>query len=151
MLMTEPTSEKSTRGVAWFLLLIGAIFISIAGYRYISIEQFLANGIWTKGTISGQNFQNDPDGYFYTPVVHYQDRLGVARSWISNVASNPPRYQLGDTVDVVYRFTDPTDALIVDFWEIYFVDLALGGVGILFLLIGKVLFTSTPQSQEKTE
>lgn len=145
--MTETTSEQSMRGVAWLLIIIGAVLVFIAGYRYVSTEQFLASGVWTKGTISGQNLQNDPDGYFYTPIVVYQDRQGIARRWMANVASNPPRYHIGQIVDVVYRAMDPRDALIVDFWELYLIDLVLGGVGILFLLIGAGSFVDVPQSQ----
>lgn len=145
--MSEITSEQPARGVSWLLIVIGIVFIFIAGYRYISTEQFLANGVWTKGTISGNNFQNDPDGYFYSPIVVYRDRQGGAHQWISDIASNPPRYDIGQVVDVVYRITNPNDALIIDFWELYLIDLVLGGVGILFLVIGPVITVNKKKNE----
>lgn len=140
--MNESNSIQSTRWVGWFLLVVASILVLIAGYRFFSTQEFLANGVWTKGTISGQNFQNDPDGYFYSPIVTFADKQGIIRSWISEIAYNPPRFQIGQVVDVVYRPYDPTIALIREFWDLYLIDLLLVGIGALFALLSLPLFLS---------
>ena len=149
--MSENQSEASTRWVGWFLLLVASVLIFIAGYRYFSTQEFLSNGIWTKGTISGQNFQNDPDGYFYSPIVTFADKQGRKYSWISEIAYNPPRFQIGQVVDVVYQPYDPSVALIVEFWDLYLIDLVLAGIGILLAILSwPLLLTNKKVSGDTT-
>jgi hypothetical protein len=149
--MSENQSEASNRWVGWFLLLVASILIFIAGYRYFSTQEFLSNGIWTKGTISGQNFQNDPDGYFYSPIVTFADKQGRKYSWISEIAYNPPRFQIGQVVDVVYQPDDPSVALIVEFWDLYLIDLVLAGIGILLAILSwPLLLTNKKVSGDTT-
>ncbi len=133
--MSDNQSEASTRWVGWFLLLVSGVLLFIAGYRYFSTQEFLASGVWTKGTISGQNFQNDPDGYFYSPVVTFADKQGLKHTWMSEIAYNPPRFQIGQVLDVVYQPHDPSVALIVEFWDLYLIDLVLAGIGILLAIL----------------
>ncbi len=140
--MSENSSAQSTRWVGWFLLLAASILIFVAGYRYFSTQELLSNGVWTKGTISGQNFQNDPDGYFYSPIVTFADKQGIVRTWISEIAYNPPRFEIGQAVDVVYRPYDSSIALIVEFWDLYLIDLVLGGIGALLAILSWPLLCS---------
>ena len=48
------------------------------------------------------------------------------------LASNPPRFQVGQEIDVLYESGNPQKARINKWMNLYFAPLLLGGMGLIF-------------------
>lgn len=71
-----------------------------------------------------------------TPRVVFVDNDGREHVVDGTVSSEPPSYEIGEKVGVLYDPARPDEAIIDSFLERYFVVLMLGGMGGLFTLIG---------------
>ncbi len=63
---------------------------------------------------------------------------GKAYTFRSSTSSSPPRYSVGDTVEVAYAPDNPGDARIASFESSYLAPLVFGGLGLLFTPIGTI-------------
>jgi hypothetical protein len=97
------------RGCGWLLVnlfilgfLCWSLYQSFVGYR---VE---ANGETTEGYVSGLERR---DGGTYTAVIDFEVD-GKAYSFDDDTSSNPPRFELGETVMVRYDRTNPNFAQI---------------------------------------
>src|ERR1700733_4020074 len=72
----------------------------------------------------------------YFPVVYFTDRrTGHGFEFRSSVSGNPSDWLGGKTVEVLYRRSDPNDAKINDFFNIWALPLITGVPGGIFFLI----------------
>ncbi|MCS6782915.1 MAG: DUF3592 domain-containing protein [Gloeomargarita sp. SKYBB_i_bin120] len=74
----------------------------------------------------------------YYPVVEYSLPNGRRVRFTAKVGSDPPRYRLGQIVEVLYNPNDPFDARIDNFLELWLGPLFWGGFGLFFLVMGLV-------------
>jgi hypothetical protein len=85
----------------------------------------------TNGSINNRPYVSDS----YQPVVRF--RHGTQQVQFSDsLASNPPAYHVGETVNVLYLESDPYDARIESFTSLWFLPMVLGGMGTIFLAVG---------------
>jgi len=84
-----------------------------------------AHGLRTTGTVL-----NADAG----PLIGYTTADGRARRFQSHVASQPPKYAVGDKVPLLYDPAKPSRAKIDSFSDQWLVTGLLGGFGLLFLL-----------------
>ncbi|MFF4359504.1 DUF3592 domain-containing protein [Streptomyces sp. NPDC001604] len=56
-----------------------------------------------------------------------------------SVGSNPPSYEAGERVEVLYRADSPQDARINGFASLWLLPLIFGGLGLLATGIGTVI------------
>ena len=75
----------------------------------------------------------------YRPVVNFTTSDGQDITFASSVASNPSPYEVGDKVTVLYNPLRPHDAKIKSFVQLWIGTLIVGGLGILFTLIGLLI------------
>jgi len=75
----------------------------------------------------------------YHPVLRYRTQEGATKEIVSAVGSNPPRYNKGDSVVVLYDPARPDDARIHSFANVWLVAFILGFVGVIFIVVGGVL------------
>lgn len=75
----------------------------------------------------------------YRPVVSF--RVGTAQTirFQSIAHSNPPEYELGDSVRVLYDPGCPSEARIRSFTSLWLLPIVLGGLGLIFTVLGVVL------------
>ncbi len=66
----------------------------------------------------------------------YRDRLLKLQK---KLYSNPPEFQTGQVVDILYDPQDPGRARVKKWSTLYFTPLLLAGIGIIFGCIGMVL------------
>lgn len=97
------------RGCGWLLVnlfilgfLCWSVYESFVGYR---VE---ANGETTEGYVSGLERR---DGGAYRAVIDFEVD-GKTYSFNDSTSSNPPRFELGETVNVRYDRTNPNLAAI---------------------------------------
>ena len=75
----------------------------------------------------------------YHPILRYRTQEGATKEIVSSVGSNPPRYQKGDSVAILYDPARPDDMRIHSVANVWIVPLILGFVGVIFLVVGTVL------------
>ena len=106
-------------------LLLGSL--GIAAYNYNFMRQ-------AKQTV-GEVIRLDGGAYKqgYAPVIQYFDEENMEHLYYSTEFSRPPRYRVGQKVDMYFKTTDPEDASMGFSW---LAILVLGGIGIVFTFFG---------------
>ncbi|MDH6489118.1 DUF3592 domain-containing protein [Streptomyces sp. SAI-127] len=132
-----------TFGVISFGSLFLVIGLVLAG---VSVS-FLTDAEKARGTVVALEWRNDsvgtssrkvrsqdkPAAY---PVVEFTPTDGTPRTFRSSTGANPPSYEEGDRVEVLYRADSPDDAEINGFASLWLLPLVFGGLGLLFAGIG---------------
>jgi hypothetical protein len=109
----------------------GTIWFGWRGYTLTT------NGAEAVGTVVEMTEEEDGEGgcCVYSPVIEFQAN-GRTYSFESRNASDPPSYQVGQQVEVIYKRGDPSDAAINSFAELWLVAAILCPAT---LLVGVVL------------
>ena len=63
------------------------------------------------------------------PMVDFTSADGKRREFQDSTGSNPPSYDVGDRVEVLYRADDPGNARINGFLSLWLLPLIFSGVG----------------------
>ena len=71
----------------------------------------------------------------YAPRVRFTTADGRRVVFVSNTASNPPSYERGDRVDVLYRSSDPSDARIDSVAGVWIGAMITGGLALFFAVL----------------
>lgn len=131
-----------TFGAIAFGTLFTVIGLILAG---VSIS-FLADAERAKGTVVALKWRSDSsdtshkkrgnDAPAAYPVVEFTSADGTPRTFQSSMGSNPPSYDRGERVEVLYRADAPEDARINGFASLWLVPLIFGGVGLVIAGIG---------------
>jgi hypothetical protein len=120
------------------LLLGGLILVGVAVWQAIATNQFIAGAVRTEGTVIGLEGSD-----MKQTVFEFQDEHGATHVARSLVASEPPAYDVGDTVPVLYDADDSERARIHD-WQLWFLPTILGGVSLCPLLFGALVAIVIP-------
>ena len=89
----------------------------------------------TNGSISN----GPPFTYSWQAVVRFRHD-GQQTEFDDSVATNPPAYHVGETVNVLYLESNPFDARIYSFTSLWLVPMIFGGIGILLLVVACAMF-----------
>ena len=115
---------------------LGVILLAIAGIVYFREQKFLSAAEQVSGTVVDLDLSSDSDGSSaFCPVIEFNTKTGEPVRYYGNVCSNPPSYQIGETVDVVYDPQDITHVQMTGFWSQYTGVVVLSCIGLPFLLI----------------
>lgn len=133
-----------TRILPAIFLLIGVALLTGSGFAAWSEMKFRAGAIETDGQVVEllrQRSSGDRrDSYSYRPVFIFALPDGTKRRVEGGVSSNPPCCTVGERVRVRYRPEAPERAAMTGFMESWFVATLLGGMGLVFTLIGTAVF-----------
>ena len=118
------------------LLLFGPLMILGGGYAGHKTFVLLHDGIRTPGTVVSLESRWSNNGnhgsYTYYPVVNFTTRDGQINRFTDNTGANPPMYQAGNQVTVIYLADNPAKSAIIDHglgnWIMPGVLILLGGV-----------------------
>ena len=122
-----------------------------AGYATYSTKAFLAQAVVAPGTVVELVRSRSDSSYTFAPVVRFQDASGAEHEFLSSSGSNPPAYDTGEAVEVLYLPTDPSDARINGWFALWGIALILGGMGAVFLAIGGVFLLVPLLSARRAE
>lgn len=134
------------RWITFGAIAFGALFL-VVGLILAGVSvSFLVDAERARGTVvalewrtdhsssSRKNRQSDkPSAY---PVVEFTSADGTQRSFRSSTGSNPPSYEEGERVEVLYRADSPEDARINGFASLWLLPLIFGGIGLVIAGIG---------------
>jgi hypothetical protein len=124
--------------ISWWFLVCGLAEMVVGFGLGISNAVFLARSITTQGTIQELVPLEDraANAINYAPVFTFMARNGRPYTIQSTFASNPPAFETGDSVRVLYIESDPTGARLGYFWQIWFATVMTIGSGALFSALG---------------
>lgn len=129
------------RILPWILLLLGIGLLVGCGFAIWSEIKFRRIAIETDGRVVDmiRSTSRDRDGRTsvnYKPVFVYHLPDGKEIRVEGGVASNPPCCRVGDPVRVRYDPAHPARAAMTGFTDSWLVASILGGMGLIFTLIG---------------
>lgn len=136
---------------------VGLVLVLGSFVVYQHTASFIHRATRTQGTVTAlvrqqsTNYRNNgsidrgmPVTYSYLPIVRFQ----VAEQQIQfrgSVATSPPAWHVGETVDVLYLESNPWDARIESFTSLWLLPMIFGGIGAVFLAIGaRLILGSRP-------
>ncbi len=122
--------------------LVGGIFFSIGvamtgagGFCLSNSRKLLANAERSTGKV----VEMRKGGSYYTPVVEFEALDQGMITAVCKTGANPPRHKVGDSVTVLYRIKTPQDIVLNEPLELYLLPCILGGIGIMFVIMGGAL------------
>lgn len=124
------------------LLATGVALLAGSGYAAWREVQFRREAVETSGLVVEMMSRSRSDGRTsrtYAPVFVYALPDGTKRRAEGTVWSDPPCCTVGEAIRVRYRPEAPDRAYMVGFMESWFVATLLGGMGLVFTLIGGVV------------
>ena len=119
---------KQLTGPAIFML-AGLLFFAIGSGMTMRQRTLEGQGIEVPGVVVNLQENYDSDGSTYTPVVQFKTSSGQSIEFVSSYSSNPPAYDVGESVTVVYPPENPADAIIKgDGQLLHIIFMLLGGI-----------------------
>jgi hypothetical protein len=119
---------------------VGALEVAIGVFLYLRTTDFSRRRPTLREPLRGfeESYSSDT-GTSYMPVVEFTGADGEKRKFTDSMASDPPGYEVGETVPVKYDPADPEDARIAKRFRLWFAPALLGGMGVTFLIVGVIL------------
>lgn len=116
--------------------LIGLGLLVAAVAMYSSTNGFLDQAISTEGRVTNLVRSQSGSSSSYFPVIQFFTRDGALVEFQSSTGSNPPSYSRGELVEVLYSPERPERAQINSFGSLWGGTLIIGGLGLVFFLVG---------------
>ena len=110
-------------------MLAPALWISYQSWAFLQTAQAVP------GTVIALQWSNGENSRVARPVVSYEVR-GEPYQVTGSVASSPPAYDVGDPVRVLYPPGQPKAARLESGFDLWFLPVLLGGMGLVFTLVG---------------
>ncbi len=126
------------------LALLTGCVLSIAASR-----DKLATWAEAPGRVVALEERSDSDGSSYAPEVEFTTEDGEAIRFVDSLGSNPPSYEPGDDVRVLYPNGNPRDATIRSFGSLWFVAIVTGVLGASFAAGGGLLVTVAVRARRR--
>lgn len=121
-------------------LAIGIGLLAVAGNFLTDDSALAAKGGRAEGqVIRIATHYDHKSKSWYRPVVAFTDTAGQRREFTSKLSSNPPGYEAGDAVGVMYDPADPARAEIDSFASRHLGTLVFGLFGAVFTMLGLVV------------
>jgi hypothetical protein len=130
---------KTIAIIKYVFSLIGIAMLAGALYWVQNTRTFLAQASSAQGTVidlvrSSSSSSNSSGTW--APVVRFVTAKGEKIEFTSGTSSNPPSYSKGENVEVLYDAGKPQDARIKGFVSLWLGPMIVGGIGLIFFLIG---------------
>ena len=121
------------RGLAVAGFVVGLVVLAAGGVFSLMRGGWIADAAGAEGRVVALT----PGGRGYSPTVLFtpagaEDPVRFTVGW----SSNPPAYDVDAAVPVLYRPADPSDAVIDAHFALWWPAYVLGGVGLLFCILG---------------
>lgn len=119
------------------LLVVGPLLLAIGVVLLVWNWVFLSNAVPARGTVVNLIEVRSSDGDInFKPEIRYPVPGGETFTRTTTWATNPPFYNVGDTVDVLYDPADPGTMVPDGFWSKWLTTLLFLGVGNIFTIAG---------------
>jgi len=128
-------SDNLVLGIVFSLF--GGLMAIIGIFLYSRTRRFIAKGQEVKGRVIEMVYSSDSDGGGgYSPVYQFKTLEGQDIEIQDSLSSNPPRFQVGQEIQVLYDPENPRKARIKKWLDLYFMPVLFGGLGLIFGCVG---------------
>ena len=140
-------STDLTLGIVFSL--VGGLLALIGLFLFIRTRIFIGKAQGVKGTViqmvySRSSSSSSSGGY--APVYQFRTLDGQTIMIHDSLSSNPPRFQVGQEIEVLYDPGNPQKAHLNKWINLYFVPVLLGGIGLIFGGVGiAIVFPRIPE------
>lgn len=138
------TADKTLTIITAVFSLIGATFFGIALFSFIHTQNFIKTAASSEGVVlelkTVESSLRKSRGFTYAPVVKFKTPDGKDIQFQSSTSSNPPEFSVGQTVPVLYNRSNPQEAQVDSFVQLWLLPTVFGGFGIIFMVVGATLF-----------
>lgn len=142
----------------YLFLLVGLLMLFGSFKFYSNTKDFLSVAITTEGSVVDfiSDYSDDSTTYevvTFKPVFEFSTKNGEVINITSSSSSNPPRYSVGESIEVLYEEANPNEAVINDYLSLWGLPTILGILGSVFFIIGLgiVIYPSFNQSRHSIE
>ena len=112
---------------------VGFILAALAVFFWLRTRAFLDTAQKAQGTVIRMVYSSDSEGGGgYSPVYTFRTMSGQVIEVTDRMSSNPPQFKEGQIIDVLYDPENPNKARINKWFNLYFVPLLLGFLGMVF-------------------
>lgn len=124
----------------YIFMVLGPILLGVAATSAVETNSFIKSAEVISGKVTNFTEYVDSEGSkSYAPNVEYvYDKETL--SFISNSASNPPRYSVGQEIEVLINSVDREDVRINGFWELWGSVFIFGFIGFVSLVAGLIAY-----------
>ncbi|ABQ07553.1 DUF3592 domain-containing protein [Flavobacterium johnsoniae] len=130
---------------AGLVLLVGTV------YLYLDKQAFIKKAEVVQGDVVELVRERSNNSIMYAPVVSFITKEGSKIEITSSVSSNPPSYNVGETVEIMYNPKEPNKANINSFESLWLGVLVMGIFGIIFFLVGFLIILYGIKKQRKKQ
>lgn len=141
------------RLTGWLFLGAGLIMILFAGYRAYDQIAFGSTAMGAEGMVTDLVRDQRPGLAYrivFGTVVRFQDAKGEWHQFSEAVSSNPPPYQRGERVPVLFDADRPGNAVIDGFRGRFLVPVIFAFAGAVFIGLGSAVLTSKMPERIRT-
>lgn len=120
-------------------MLVGALFWLVHQRRFVASASHAQGKVvdlarrQSNRSSSGSNHSSSST---WAPVVIFATPDGREHRFVSSTSSNPPAYDRGEQVDVLYQAGTPESGIINGWFSLWGGISIIGGLGLLFVAVG---------------
>ena len=130
-------SDELTTGIV--MSLIGGLMALIGVFIFIRTRIFIGKAQKAKGMVIQMVYSaptSSNSSGKYAPVYQFRTLDGQNIVVQDSLFRNPPQFQVGQEIDVLYESGNPQKARINKWMNLYFGPVMIGGIGLLFGVTG---------------
>ena len=121
------------------LWLIGGMMMFIGMGMIGNTVLFVSNSLTTKGRVVALHWQYVTGSDASRPVIEFVSEKENTIRFSPNISSNPPMYDIGEIVEVIYDPQNPQNANIDQFLILWLSPLTIFLVGVGMVTLGVVI------------
>lgn len=128
------------------VLILGLAMLAFAGYQAIDQIAFGLSAAHADGVVIDlvqDRRPGFPTRTVFAAVVEFRDAGGAMHRFVEPVSTNPPAYDRGAPVPVLYDPVVPDKAVIDGFWGRYFTAALFSGLGMILLILHAAFLSPT--------
>lgn len=141
-MQVQTRGQGARKWITFGAMAFGALFLVIGLILAGVSVSFLTDAERAPGTVVSLEWRTDHHSSGYRkkgvsdepmayPVVEFTSADGTRRTFRNSTGSNPPSYEEGERVEVLYRADSPEDARINGFVSLWLLPLVFGGIGLV--------------------
>ena len=121
------------------LLILGSLFVLVSSVWAIRNIVVLHRGFITSGIVTAVRPTSSDEQPFYETTFSFNAKDKKSYTVTPNFEERPAPYKIGDNVTVVYNATNPYDATLSSYKDMWHDPVYFGSLGAAMLLVGLML------------
>lgn len=141
--MNNPEKAITTL-LATVFSIVGTSMLAGSFFSFNSTKNFINNSSSTTGVVielkEVESTSRKSRSIVYYPLIKFEPKQGKAINFQAGTGTNPPSYNVGETVPVLYNPNNPYKAEINSFFDLWFSFILLLLMGGVFTGVGATMF-----------